>query len=337
MYVSTASISSSTVFSHCGFAVQRAQRRNPNHRQIVARELIARQQFAHFEFDQIEQFRIVHHVDLVHRDHDVRHTHLAGQQNVLARLRHGAVGGGDDQNRAIHLRRARDHVLDVIGVAGAIDVRVVPLRRLVFHVRGRDRDSARLFFRRVVDRIERAERHLRIVLRQHLRDRRRQRRLAVIDMPDRPDIDVRLAAVKFFFSHAHQSPLKLLLLSNFALNPRHNLFRDILRHFFITREVHRETAAALRARTQLGRITEHFAQRHAGLDDLRRAAESPCLPAGRGGKSDVAVHRAHIFFRHHHFNRHHRLEQHRLRLAAALPSRRSKLQILNAISDESTS
>jgi hypothetical protein len=39
------------------------------------------------------------------------------------------------------------------------------------------------------------------VLCQHLRDRRRQGRLAVIDMPDRPDIDVRLAAVKFLFCH----------------------------------------------------------------------------------------------------------------------------------------
>ena len=91
------------------------------------------------------------------RDHDVRHAHLAGQQNVLARLRHGAVGGRDDQNRAVHLRRAGDHVLDVIGVAGAIDVRVVPVGRLVFDVRRRDRDAAGLFFRRVVDRIERPE------------------------------------------------------------------------------------------------------------------------------------------------------------------------------------
>jgi hypothetical protein len=39
------------------------------------------------------------------------------------------------------------------------------------------------------------------VLRQNLRDRRRQRRLPVIDMTDRPDIHVRLAAVKFLFTH----------------------------------------------------------------------------------------------------------------------------------------
>ena len=120
---------------------------------------------------------------------------------MLARLRHRAVGGRHHQDRAIHLRRAGDHVLDVVGVARAIHVRVVPVGRLVLDVRHRDRDSAGLFFRRVVDRIERAELILRIVLGQHLGDRRRQRRLAVIDVPDRPDVHVRLAAVKFFLRH----------------------------------------------------------------------------------------------------------------------------------------
>ena len=127
--------------------------------------------------------------------------HLAGQQNVLPRLRHGAIGGGDHQNRAIHLGRAGDHILDVIGVARAIHVGVMPVSRLVFDVRRRDRDSASLFFRRIVDRIEAPELVLRIVLRQRLGDCRRQRRLAVIDVPDRSNVDVRLAAVKFFFCH----------------------------------------------------------------------------------------------------------------------------------------
>ena len=94
MYLSTASISSSIVFSHCGFAVQSAQRADPDHRQIVAGELILREQFADFELDQFEQFGIVDHVDLVQRDHDVGHTDLTGEQDVLTRLGHGAVGGG---------------------------------------------------------------------------------------------------------------------------------------------------------------------------------------------------------------------------------------------------
>jgi len=38
--------------------------------------------------------------------------------------------------------RRRNHVLDVIGVAGAIDVGVMTVLCLVFHVRGCDRDAA---------------------------------------------------------------------------------------------------------------------------------------------------------------------------------------------------
>src|SRR6185437_4717590 len=96
------------------------------------------------------------------------------------------------QDRAVHLRRTRDHVLDVVGVARAVDVSIVTVRRLVLYVRGRNRDTALTLLRSVVDRIERTEAVLRVVLRQHLRNRRRQRRLAVIDMPNRPYVYVRL-------------------------------------------------------------------------------------------------------------------------------------------------
>src|SRR5690348_17621332 len=41
-----------------------------------------------------------------------RHLHLPGEQDVLARLRHRAVGRGDDEDRAVHLGCARDHVLE---------------------------------------------------------------------------------------------------------------------------------------------------------------------------------------------------------------------------------
>ena len=62
-------------------------------------------------------------------------------KDVLARLRHGTVGGGYDQDRAVHLRGAGDHVLDVVGVTGTIHVGVVPRVRFVFDVGGRDCDG----------------------------------------------------------------------------------------------------------------------------------------------------------------------------------------------------
>jgi hypothetical protein len=61
---------------------------------------------------------VVDHVGLVQEHDDVRHLDLAREQDVLAGLRHRAVGGRDDEDRAVHLGGARDHVLDVVGVPG---------------------------------------------------------------------------------------------------------------------------------------------------------------------------------------------------------------------------
>src|SRR5688572_3881011 len=162
--------------------LKRHQRRAAHHRNVVARELVALQELAHFQLDQVQQFRVVHHVDLVHVHNQRRHPDLAGQQDVLARLRHRTVGRRHNQDRPVHLRRARDHVLHVVGVARAVDVRVVPVLRLVLDMRRRDRDAALALLRRLVDLVVRRERRS-TRLRQNLRDRRRQRRLAVINVP----------------------------------------------------------------------------------------------------------------------------------------------------------
>jgi len=42
--------------------------------------------------------------------------------------------------RTVHLRSARNHVLDIVSVAGTVDVGVMPLGRLVLHMRGVDGD-----------------------------------------------------------------------------------------------------------------------------------------------------------------------------------------------------
>src|SRR5271157_6017497 len=185
------------------FAVERAQRRAPHHRQIVAREAVLVEQFADFHLHQVDQLGIFHRIALVQKHHDVGHAYLAGQQHVLLGLRHGTVGGSDYQNRAVHLRRAGDHVLDVVGVAGTIHVRVVPRFGLVLHVRRGNGDAALALFGRVVDGVERAEQDLGVVLLQDLGDGRRQRGLAMIDVPDRAHVHVRLAAIKFLFRHKY--------------------------------------------------------------------------------------------------------------------------------------
>ncbi len=112
------------------------------------------QQVADFELDQVEQLGVVNHIDLVHEHDDRRHAGLVGEQDMLACLRHRAVVGADHQDRAVHLGGAGDHVLDVVGVSRAIDVRIVALGRFVFDVRNGNRDAALFFFGRLVDLIE---------------------------------------------------------------------------------------------------------------------------------------------------------------------------------------
>jgi len=59
---------------------------------------------------------------------------------VLPRLRHRTVRRRNHQDRSVHLRRARDHVLDVVRVTRTVHVRVVTGLGLILHVRRGDRD-----------------------------------------------------------------------------------------------------------------------------------------------------------------------------------------------------
>ena len=70
---------------------------------------------------------------------------------MLTRLRHGAVSGGDHEDSAVHLSGTRDHVLDVVSVAGAVDVSVVTLVGLVLNVSGGNGDTALALLGSAVD------------------------------------------------------------------------------------------------------------------------------------------------------------------------------------------
>src|SRR5215213_8153977 len=189
-------------------ALERLQRRAGDERDVVARELVLREQVADLDLDELEELVVVDHVRLVEEDHDVGHADLAGEQDVLARLGHGAVGRRDHEDRAVHLGRARDHVLHVVGMAGAVDVRVVALVGLVLDVRRGDRDAARLLLRRVVDLVEGAG-LAPVRVGEHLGDGRREGRLAVVDVTDGADVHVRLVALELLLCHFGLAPLYL--------------------------------------------------------------------------------------------------------------------------------
>ena len=58
---------------------------------VVARELVLREKFAKFHFNELKKFFIVNKIDLVEEDHQSRNTHLAGQKNVFTSLWHRTV------------------------------------------------------------------------------------------------------------------------------------------------------------------------------------------------------------------------------------------------------
>ena len=182
-------------------ALERLERRDLDDRSVLV-ELLGSQQFADLQLDELEQLLVVDRIGLVQGDQNVGHADLAREQHVLTSLRHRAVGGRDHQDRAVHLGGAGDHVLDVVGVARGVDVRVVTLLGLVLHVRDVDRDTALLLFRSLVDVVERRDLiQIGKLVVQNLRDRCGQRRLAVVNVTDGPDVDVRLRPLELRLRH----------------------------------------------------------------------------------------------------------------------------------------
>mmetsp|Transcript_40179 Transcript_40179/g.104030 ORF Transcript_40179/g.104030 Transcript_40179/m.104030 type:complete len:440 (-) Transcript_40179:78-1397(-) len=172
--------------------LQGLQGRAQDERRVVAREAVLAQQLARLQLHQLQQLLVVHDINLVHEAHQLRHAHLLAQQNVLPRLGHRAIGRGDHQDAAVHLASTRDHVLDVVRVAGAIHVAIVPGLCLVLDVRGVDRDTAGALLRGVVNIlvglllgvVGRAE------LPAHNGDSCGERRLAVVDVADGAQVHV---------------------------------------------------------------------------------------------------------------------------------------------------
>ena len=197
--LSTASMSSMS-FRRLRVAFERLQRR---HRARPARRrpgTRTRRAARDLQLDELEHLLVVDQVDLVQR-HDDAGTPTWRASRTCSRV----CGIGPSVPRPRGWRRPSappgDHVLDVVGMTRAVDVRVVARRGLVLGVRDRDRDTALPLLRRLVDLLERREGGGPGTAVQHLRDRRRQRRLAVVDVTDGADVDVRLSPLELRLGH----------------------------------------------------------------------------------------------------------------------------------------
>ena len=199
-----------------GLGDQGVQRGTADDRGLVAGEAVEVEHLADFHLDELEQLLIVDLVALVQENENGRHVDLTGEQQVLTSLGHGAVGSSDDQDSAVHLGSTGDHVLDIVGVARAVDVGIVAaldlavlaglvvvaltVEGLVLNVSGVDGDTTLALFRSLIDgavigvvstALEGEE----------LGDRSGQGGLTMVDMTDGTNVYVGLGTLEFLLSH----------------------------------------------------------------------------------------------------------------------------------------
>ena len=185
-----------------GVALESAQSGATDDGDVVAGEIVLGEELTGLHLDEVDELVIVDHVALVQEDDDVGNADLTGEQDVLAGLSHGAVGSSDDQDSAVHLSSAGDHVLDVVSVARAVNVSVVTGSGLVLNVGDGNRNAALALLGSLVDVLERSEVSLAALgLGENLGDGSGQRGLAVVDVTNGADVNMRLSALKLLFGH----------------------------------------------------------------------------------------------------------------------------------------
>ena len=187
-------------------ALEGLQSGTADDRGVVAGELVLVEELAGLHLDEVDELFVVNHVALVQENNDVGNANLTGEQDVLASLSHRAVGSGDDEDSTVHLSSTRDHVLDVVSMAGAVNVSVVTGIGLILDVSDGDRDAALALLGSLVDVFEGREvggcgAVRTVVLGQNLGDSRGQRGLAVVDVTNGADVYMRLRAVELFLGH----------------------------------------------------------------------------------------------------------------------------------------
>ena len=173
-----------------------------NERNVVSREAVLREKFADFHFNKIQQLLVVNKIALVQKHNESRHVYLTSQQDVLASLRHRAIGCRNHKNGTVHLSSTGNHVLDVVSVTRAIDVSVVPIWRFVLNMARRNGHSLGSVTNRTTLSNIRISLNRRETLSSlNRKDCRCCCRLAVVDVTDGSHVNVRLRSLKRTLCH----------------------------------------------------------------------------------------------------------------------------------------
>ena len=174
---------------------QSTQSRSHDNWGVVTIETVLTQQFSHFHLDQFQHLGIVNGVHLVHKNYQVLHTNLSGQQQVLSGLRHLTVSGSNNNNGTVHLGGTSNHILNVIGVTWTVNVGIMSLISLVLNMGSGNGDTSGSLFWSSVDGAVIQEISTSF-FRQNLGDSSGQSGLTMINVTNGSNVDMRLRTVE---------------------------------------------------------------------------------------------------------------------------------------------
>ncbi len=167
---------------------------------VVAGELILVEEVTDLHLYELEELFVVNLVSLVHEYNDVGYAYLTGKQDVLSGLGHRTVSSGNNEDSAVHLRSTGDHVLNVVGVAGAVNVSIVTVSGLVLNVSGVDCDTTLSLLWSLID--VRVIYEISVALEvENLCDCSGECGLAVVNVADSTNVNVRLISFELFSCH----------------------------------------------------------------------------------------------------------------------------------------
>ena len=120
---------------------------------------------------------------------------------MLLSLCHNTVSSSNNKDSTIHLCSTGDHVLNVVSMAGAVNVCIVSLVCLILNVSGRDGDTSLSLLGSLIDVLEICSRVTCNSLGKHLCDRRCQSCFTMVNVTNGTNITMGFVSLKFSFSH----------------------------------------------------------------------------------------------------------------------------------------
>ena len=163
-------------------------------------EIVLTEEVLHIHFNELEHFFVFNEVALVEEYNETGNVYLTSKEDVLTSLRHRTVSCSNYNDSTVHLRSTSYHVLHIVGVTWAVYVCVVTLRSFVFNVSSVNSDTTFLFFRSVVDLVERLS-FRKTSISKHLSDSSSKSSLTVVNVTDSTNVHVRLGTLEMFFCH----------------------------------------------------------------------------------------------------------------------------------------